>query len=247
MLPAYNVQISTDAAAGVIIGVGVSQRPEDAEELMPAVERIEENLGEIPRHMVADGGYTSWENIVAMDASGIDFIGSLTDRATQAAGSFEQRGVDDAFRPEHFVYDETERHLHLSGGKDPAAQRTGKLAGRTNHMYRSRRKDCTSCPHRGQCCPGKMNMRTVVRRVDDPAIVSFTEKMKTKEAKEIYKQRAPIAEFPHAWIKERIGLRQFRLRGLLKVGMEALWACLTYNIQQWIRLCWRPRLAKAGV
>ena len=70
-----------------------------------------------------------------------------------------------------------------------------------------------------------------------PQSVSFIEKMKTKEAKEIYKQRAAIAEFPHAWIKERIGLRQFRLRGLLKVGMEALWACLTYNIQQWIRLC----------
>jgi hypothetical protein len=24
--------------------------------------------------------------------------------------------------------------------------------------------------------------------------------------------------------------------------MEALWACLTYNVQQWIRLCWRPGL-----
>jgi len=25
------------------------------------------------------------------------------------------------------------------------------------------------------------------------------------------------------------------------VGIEALWACLTYNIQQWIRLLWRPQ------
>jgi hypothetical protein len=86
-----------------------------------------------------------------------------------------------------------------------------------------------------------------VRRVADPAVVSFMEKMKTEEAKKIYKQRSGIAEFPHAWIKEKIGLRQFRLRGLLKVGMESLWACLTYNIQQWIRLCWRPKLAKAEV
>jgi len=245
--PAYNIQISTDAAAAVIIGVGVSQRPDDTQELMPAVGRIEENLGEIPRHMVADGGYTSWENVVAMDASGIDFIGSITDRATQTAGSFKQRGGDAAFRPEHFAYDEARDAYTCPEGK--ILRRNGRVrrAGRTNHMYRGRRKDCTSCPHREKCCPGKTTMRTVVRRVDDPAIVSFTEKMKTKEAKEIYKQRAAIAEFPHAWIKERIGLRQFRLRGLLKVGMEALWACLTYNIQQWIRLCWRPRLAKAGM
>jgi hypothetical protein len=85
-----------------------------------------------------------------------------------------------------------------------------------------------------------MNMRTVGRRVNDPAIVSFVEKMKTEEAKEIYKRRGAIAEFPHAWIKEKIGLRQFHLRGLLKVGMETLRACLTYNVQQWIRLYWRP-------
>jgi len=89
-------------------------------------------------------------------------------------------------------------------------------------------------------------MRTVVRRVDDPVLASFLTKMKTEEAKNIYKQRGAIAEFPHAWIKEKIGLRQFHLRGLLKVGIEALWACLTYNIQQWVRLCWRPSVAKAG-
>jgi hypothetical protein len=28
---------------------------------------------------------------------------------------------------------------------------------------------------------------------------------------------------------------------LAKVGTEVLWAVLTYNIQQWIRLRWRPR------
>ena len=59
----------------------------------------------------------------------------------------------------------------------------------------------------------------------------------------IYRQRGAVAEFPNAWIKEKLGLRQFRLRGLLKVLLEVLWACLTYNIQQWIRLRWRPALA----
>jgi len=69
--------------------------------------------------------------------------------------------------------------------------------------------------------------------------------MKTDRAKEIYKTRGPIAEFSNAWIKSKIGLRVFRLRGLLKVSMEALWVCLTYNIQQWISLRWRPRLEQA--
>jgi hypothetical protein len=54
-----------------------------------------------------------------------------------------------------------------------------------------------------------------------------------------------VAEFPNAWIKDKIRLRQFRLRGLIKASMEALWACLTYNIQQWIRLRGRKQLALA--
>ena len=63
------------------------------------------------------------------------------------------------------------------------------------------------------------------------------------QAQGSYRQRAPVAEFPSAWIKERPALRQFRLRGLIKAGLEALWACITYNVQQCIRLRWRPRLA----
>ena len=72
----------------------------------------------------------------------------------------------------------------------------------------------------------------------------FREKMQTPQAREIYKQRAPVAEFPNAWIKDKTGLRQFRLRGVAKAGLEALWACLTYNVAQWTRLCWRPGLAR---
>jgi hypothetical protein len=51
-----------------------------------------------------------------------------------------------------------------------------------------------------------------------------------------YRRRSQVAEFAHAWIKSKLGLRQFHLRGLLKVQIEMLWACLSYNLQHWIRL-----------
>ena len=71
--------------------------------------------------------------------------------------------------------------------------------------------------------------------------------MQTEGAKAVYRQRGAMAEFPNAWIKDKLGLRQFHVRGLIRVRMEALWVCLTYNIQQWIRLVWRPRrMAGAG-
>jgi len=70
--------------------------------------------------------------------------------------------------------------------------------------------------------------------------------MQTDAARAIYRQRAQVAEFPHLWIKAKLALRQFRVRGLSKVRIEALWAALTYNIQQWIRLCWKPTIATGG-
>jgi len=75
-----------------------------------------------------------------------------------------------------------------------------------------------------------------------PEITAFLAKMETPQAKNIYKQRAEVAEFPNLWIKEKLGSGGFALKGLQKAEMEARWACLTYNIKLWIRLCWKPRL-----
>ena len=49
-------------------------------------------------------------------------------------------------------------------------------------------------------------------------------------------RRSQVAEFPHAWIKERCGLRQFRCRGQEKTSMEVTWACLSYNIIRWLSI-----------
>jgi Transposase DDE domain len=242
--PAYNLQLTTDAHAGIIVGVGISQDAGDFDALLPAVERLGQTLGAAPAQIVVDGGYTTRENIVAMAERETDLIGHF--RSVSHRGQFEKRGVDAAFWPEHFFYDELHDTYTCPEGKTLPHQRARQPVGKTNHIYQARREDCASCPHKQKCCPGDhVKRRWIVRSVYDPAVVSFIEKMKTEEAKAIYKQRGAIAEFPNAWIKEKIGLRQFRLRGLVKVGVEALWACLTYNIQQWIRLCWRPRLAKA--
>ena len=115
------------------------------------------------------------------------------------------------------------------------------------YRYRAAQADCQACPLKAQCCPHTSKGRAIWRVEDSPAVAAFKQKMATPEAQQAYKQRSQVAEFPNAWIKAKIGLRQFRLRGLVKVGMEALWACLTYNIQQWIRLRWRPQRPAAAL
>jgi|SRR6516162_2033055 len=112
------------------------------------------------------------------------------------------------------------------------------------HLYQARASDCAGCPLREQCCRGRSG-RTIVRSENVPVVAAFVAKMQTEAAQQIYRQRGAVAEFPNLWLKAKLGLRQFCVRGLQKARLEAVWACLTYNIQQWIRLCWRVQAVEA--
>ncbi len=238
--PSYNVQISTDTGGRVIVGVGVTQAAVDYNELVLAMERIESNFGKLPEQMVTDGGFTSRHNIIELDRLEVDYIGSMGEGVAQSAGQMDRRGVDPSFRPDAFIYDPDTDTYNCSCGKKLHFKDKEERPGRTNYKYRASAADCQACPLKEKCCPqNAVNGRTIVHGVDAPVVKAFIEKMQTEEAKQIYKQRGGVAEFTNAWLKDKIGLRQFSVRGLLKVGMETTWACLTYNIKQWIRIRWR--------
>src|SRR5438876_5236840 len=73
----YNAQISTDAAYGLMVSVEVTQEANDSAQLLPAVDRVEERLKKKPQQMVADGGYTTRDNIERVAGREIDFLGSM--------------------------------------------------------------------------------------------------------------------------------------------------------------------------
>jgi transposase len=239
--PSYNVQISTDAKDKIIVGVGVTQSATDAAELEPAVERIEANLGEKPEQMVVDAGLTNQAALEAMTEKQVDLIGALPERKGVAEKRMRQRGVSPEFYPQAFEYDASADCCRCPAGKVLPYETEERSGASVRRRYRAKASDCRGCAFQAQCCPGTKRGRSVVRSEATAEMAAFQAKMETPEAQAIYKQRAGVAEFPNAWIKDKIGLRQFRLRGLVKATLEAVWACLTYNICQWIRLCWRPQ------
>ena len=244
--PGYNVEISTDAKAKIIVGVGVTQAATDAAELKPAVERIEANMGEKPKQMVVDAGLTNQATLEAMTEKQVDLIGALPERRGVAEKRMKQRGVSPEFYPQAFEYDASADCCRCPAGKVLPYETEERSGASVRRRYRAKASECRGCAFQAQCCPGTKKGRSVVRSEATAEMAAFQAKMETPEAQAIYKQRAGVAEFPNAWIKDKIGLRQFRLRGLVKATLEAVWACLTYNICQWIRLCWRPQqLAQA--
>lgn len=246
--PSYNVQINTDAKNGVIVAVGVVQGGNDFEQLQPGIERVEQNLGKTPDQVVTDGGFVSRDNIVAMKERGVEFIGPCGDEAGKGKSSYEGRGVSPEYHSSQFVYDAPSDSYRCPQGKILSYEGKEQRHMQVSYRYRAQRSDCQGCPVKGQCCRGnRVTGRSVHRGEELAEVTEFRQRMQTEQAREIYRHRAQVAETPNLWIKAKFGLRQFGMRGLTKVGMEALWACLTYNIRIWIRLRWRQPAAVATV
>ena len=238
--PSYNVQIDTDAKNGVVVAVGVVQAGNDFEQLEPGIDRVEHNLKETPKEVVTDGGYVSKDTIVAMKERAIEYIAPCVDEACKGQSSYDNRGVSAEYHSLRFIYDAQSNSYLCPQGKTLSYEGKEQRHLQVSYRYRAKRSDCERCPMKSQCCPGNRVVGRSVHRSEELAeVAEFRHKMKSEGARAIYKIRAQVAETPNLWIKEKFKLRQFSVRGLAKVGMEALWACLTYNIRVWMRLCWR--------
>lgn len=113
LAPAYNVQLVTDAANGLIVDVAVSTRPSDAAHLAPAIERVETVTGKLPGEIIADGDYTNRKSIIEAADKGVAFIGSWGETTANEPG----RGIDPRFAPGQFEWDESTNEVICPMGK----------------------------------------------------------------------------------------------------------------------------------
>lgn len=236
LAPAYNVQVVTDARHKLIVDVEVSQQPSDSAHLLPALDRVKQRLGAYPNEAVADGDYTTREAIVGAAERGVNYYGSFREGVAPPL----IRGIHADYQPRAFQHDALRDELICPEGRR-LGRRTVKRrpGGGQLHVYAARREDCQSCSKRPRCTPQNTMPkygRTVSVQIEGEAVALYREKMNTGEAKAIYRQRAPVAEFPNAWLKDKLRWVRLRCRGLVKAQAEALWAALTYNLQRYFKL-----------
>lgn len=243
MALAYNVQVTTDAASGIIVNADVSTQASDFPQLVRSLEQVKENFGKLPDQVLADAGYISRENLMQLDGR-TDLIGSYDEGQKHAAAQRERQGIAEEFAGQFFVYDAVQNRFVCPAEKILQQKRKRVGAGKIEYTYQAAKSDCQACLNKARCCP-QVSMRSVTRIEDDVAVKRFREKMKEPGSKALYKQRSQIAEFPFCWLKEKFQLRRFHVRGLAKAQMEIWWAVLAYNISQWTRLQWNVATAEA--
>jgi transposase len=241
--PSYNVQSVVDGAHKILLDVEVTQAAGDQQQLRPALERLQAQwpAGE-KATVIVDGGYITEHSIAEADKRGVELIGPAFNREqARERGkrqSLEQAGIAAEFGPQAFRILDQGAALQC-----PAGKRLELISKARNHdQYRATAKDCAACAHRVSCCPHSGRRSVKIKRAN-PVVEAFHNRMQLPDCRAIYQRRGEIAEFPHAWWKDKFGLRKFHVRGRAKVQVEMKWAALAYNIQQWIRLVWRPQLA----
>ena len=243
----YNAQLATGAKEKIVVGVELSNEASDAEQLQPTLADMERRLGELPRQAVADKGYASRANVEAMRQAAVELVTPAPRLAGRAQASLKKAGIDPAFGAEAFVYDETSDTYRCPAGRSMRYRRRSRKRHKQYRQYQAQGSDCRQCALRQSCCPQSFERgRTVSRAAEDPLMAAHRKWMDSEKAQAAYRRRAEVAEFPNAWLKERMGLRKFRLKGLNKARSELLWAVLAYNVKHWIRLVWRRAVCGSG-
>ena len=193
---------------------------------------MENQLQQIPRQLVADGGYSTRDNIEKMAERGIDFLGSMGREEMPSGTTAPQR-----LPPSAFIYQaETNRYVCPEGKllRPQGRYHKKKKRGLMAYWYEAKFSDCAACLRKPECCPENQRRgRGVIRRVENPAIQA--------PGKDGWRGSAAISPSrkSRGILPCRIraaGSAAVHVRRLRKVQSELLWACLTYNLQHWIRL-----------
>lgn len=241
----YNLQMTTEAQSKVIVSVDVVQSRNDQNELVPALEQTLEQcralaaegvVVEMPQRIVADGGYTSRENVETAAAHDVALISPWKDDDVRGGN----RSADGQFAAPKFRAVEGVNELDCPAGKRLIQIRQRKHHGLPVRVYESRAADCASCVHRERCLLTGQKTRRIERVIESAVMEQYLARLEEAETKELYKRRKAVAEFPQLHFKGRWHIRSFMLRGLQKVRKEATWIALAFNMTRWIQL--RPAM-----
>jgi transposase len=81
--PGFHVQLATDTATGIVVGVDVTNAGSDNEEMPPMRDQIEERYDENPKEMLVDGGFASLDAIDAVESDGCKVYAPVKDADKQ--------------------------------------------------------------------------------------------------------------------------------------------------------------------
>jgi len=225
--PGYNLQMGTEGQ--FVVGFSVHQRPGDPGCLVPHLQGLKEQLGRLPKNVIADSGYGSEENYAYLNQ---EQVGNYVKYNTFGKEQ-RPRYKPNPFAADQMEYDPEQDELICPAGKRLTYRYS--FHNKTDNGYQAERRcyeaeDCTGCPLKEQCTKAKGN-RVVKQAFQLQAWrQQARENLTSEEGKKLRSLRGVEVESVFGRLKEDWGFRRFLLRGLAKVKTEFGLLCIAQNM-----------------
>jgi transposase len=235
----YNCQVAA-VEGQVIVAADVVAEENDRQQLAPMVEETERVMGEKVEEIIADAGYSSYENYEYLSQRSKE--GYIPDQYFEKVKRGEYRSPEQRYHKDNFKYD-SERDVYLCPeGKELRfykERNRDKGVRRKQRVYRGRL--CSGCPVLGQCTGGRYREIACDKR--EHLLEEMRQRLLSGEGKEKYKRRLFTVEPIFGHLKYNLGYRTFLLRTLDKVRGEFKLMCIGHNLRK--ILTWKMAMAAA--
>lgn len=214
----YNSQAVVDGKSGLIVAADVTNEENDKHQLVPMLEHVRKELGQVAEETVADSGYWSGDQLEKAEEADFPVVVSLD----EAEAKRKTRGLYDYSQ---FTYDKAKDCYLCPGGEVLSYEKTRKEA--RSRVYRCHRYK--TCPVRWECSKDKGG-RSVERSPYSEALQRQEEKQRNQAKKELLRLRMRIVEPVFAIAKEHLGFRRYTTGGLDKVRSQWWFVCALVNL-----------------
>lgn len=219
----YNPQVTVERG-GNILANDVCQDATDYAQLQPQVSETIDNVGELLQETAwsFDAGYYEGENLEFLQKNNIDaYIPDPNDK--KGANPYDKRNFIYESEKNEYICPENKRLIYTGTGFDKQKQIEISL-------YKG--QSCLDCRVRRDCTKSKYGIRILKRVEFEDERNAMVAKMKTSQAKEIFRLRAQTVEPTIGDIKENKGVRSFLTRGITAVRAEFNLVCTGVNLKR---------------
>ena len=237
-VPGYSGQASVDAASGLIVAADAASAANDTGQFSAQHAQVEQTLGtDGQRQYVADAGYHSLDELEYIEQNHVDAV--IADPREDRRSTPTAQGVpegDGHFRRADFHYDATSDTYVCPAGETLSFRNEWTDAHGTR--FRIYGRWCTACVHARRCCKGngQRHYKRVFRNVREKLAEDMARKAQSEEGRSRMNERFARSESVFGNLKENLGFRGVRLRGLASVRGEFLLMCLGHNLNRLFRL-----------
>jgi len=223
----FKVSTSMDQASELILDIEDMAAPlGDGQDLLPAIERVEEHVGVTVERAIVDGAYGSGKNRAACaerPEKPIDLLSPM------------RRPTDPEVDKSAFNIDDQAQTATCPKGQTvPASKIQTDPHGRTACTFVFERMICQTCPWFTRCVRSQTTGRTVTTSLFEAYLRAARQRQQTDEFKQLYRLR-PRIEGKQAELVSH-GLRKTRYLGISKRRLQRLWLATAANLQRMFKL-----------